>query len=135
MYEQHRRCLPRRALAVMALAALFAVVSTIFVVPAGAGVAVPQSTHMSERSLQGHASAKKPKKPKKAKPAKAASGHGHLSKKDDVEILLLVLAPFIVTGLFLVGSGYRRRQETSPTLVAQPHARRRWRPSPWRRKS
>jgi hypothetical protein len=133
MYEQHCSAVRRRALTAMALAGLFAVLSISVAVPAGAGVAVPQATHtVAEPSLRGHASAKKPKKAKKAKPArKTASGHGHLSKKDDVEILLLVLAPFIVTALFLYGSGSRRLRASSPapaTSAAQSPPRRRWRP-------
>ncbi|HTD50814.1 MAG TPA: hypothetical protein VK771_09450 [Acidimicrobiia bacterium] len=94
-----RRC----GIVVGALAVLIMCSAPAFVAPAGAtnaakhkGVAV---------TLRGRAVKPKPKKKKAAT--------GRLGKRDYAEFALLVLAPFVVMGLFLYVSGYRRESRAS----------------------
>jgi len=49
----------------------------------------------------------------KPKPKKKKAATGRLGKRDYAEFVLLVLAPFVVMGLFLFVSGYRRELRVS----------------------
>jgi uncharacterized membrane-anchored protein len=58
---------------------------------------------VARSDVHGHAFVKKPKQ----RVGAAATGF-HLGTRDYVEFVLLALSPFVLMGLFLFGSGYRR---------------------------
>jgi hypothetical protein len=103
----------------VAVALVFAVVTPVFAVlalgsaPAGAVAIRPAARRVAVTHAAAYSVAKKPKKKpakKKAKGAKVTAAKGHLSSRDYVEIALLAISPFVVVGLFLVGSESRRRK-------------------------
>ena len=107
----------RRGLAIAAIAVAFAATVPGFgfrrAAPAGAAVTASHSANeMSRPDRRRPASVpqtKTVKAPvKKRRKATSTAAGLHLGKRDYAEFALLALAPFVVMGMFLFGSGYRR---------------------------
>jgi hypothetical protein len=95
-----RRC----GIVVGALALLVMCGAPVFVSPAAAATKAAKHNRV-EVSLRARTVKPKPKKKKVAS--------GRLGKRDYAEFALLVLAPFVVMGIFLYVSGYRRESRVS----------------------
>ena len=109
----------RRCLRVAAVALVFAVTALGLTAPVGAvATARPAGNKVGVRTLGGHSlgstarmvtvPAKKPNQPKRPR---STSNSVRLGRRDYVELALLALSPFVVMGLFLFGSGYRRLKQ------------------------
>ena len=112
----------RRYLAIAAIAIAFAVTLPGLgfrrLAPVGAVVPASHATNgMSGRDRPGPASVRETKTvktpEKRRKKARSTVTGLHLGNRDYVEFGLLALTPFVVMGLFLFGSGYRRLQDGS----------------------
>ena len=124
--EQKSRCRSMAAIAGVAIA--LAVFGPAAAAPAGAAVGASQTIRPLNApycDVQVLATQRSSAKPPKVKTNTSTSPGFHLGKRDDFEILVLALLPFVVMALFLFSSGYFREKHepvsythlTLPTIL------------------